>query len=104
MVACHVCRSMKDGGRTIPSTRTAPTSRCILCDRDFCDAHKSGNATQDAVCEINHVTYYGRHPHAKGIYATMDAWKSRRSDTNATDTVLEEDTVTSGGQGQAETK
>lgn len=46
------------------------TEHCMLCSRDFCEAHKSKD---ESVCEINHQTYYIRHPHIPGIFPSLEA-------------------------------
>ena len=43
---------------------------CLLCNRQFCESYKG---ELDAVCEINHVTYFRKHPTLNGVYPTLEA-------------------------------
>jgi hypothetical protein len=50
-----------------------PNQLCLLCCRAFCVDHKG---KEDGVCEINHETYYYKHPAAHGhLYRTYEDWK-----------------------------
>ena len=52
---------------------TLPIELCVLCNRPFCANHKG---IRDGVCEIDHVTYYYKHPDAENIYRTYEDWRS----------------------------
>jgi hypothetical protein len=51
---------------------TLPIELCVLCNRPFCAKHKG---IRDGVCEINHLTYYYKHPGAENIYRTYEDWR-----------------------------
>lgn len=52
---------------------TLPTQLCVLCNRYYCVDHKG---IEDGVCEINHATYYEKHPALRNhIYRTYGAWE-----------------------------
>jgi hypothetical protein len=50
-----------------------PTLLCLLCNRPFCVDHKG---EKDGVCEINHETYYRKHPAAqKYLHRTYEDYE-----------------------------
>lgn len=52
---------------------TLPTQLCLLCNRAFCVDHKG---KQEGVCEINHETYYLKHPKDQEyLYRSYEDWK-----------------------------
>ncbi|KAJ8070715.1 hypothetical protein OCU04_001086 [Sclerotinia nivalis] len=78
-MARYGCASSRSGpGSTVASTvtsritlsnSTAHLEECILCLRPFCPQHKEREVKE--VCEINHDTYYRRHPDIVGIFPSM---------------------------------
>jgi len=38
-----------------------PAQKCLLCNNDYCDEHKSASVT--LTCEINHETYCSKERH-----------------------------------------
>lgn len=89
---CFVCERMRL--RKPFHKETGLVQHCVLCQRDYCESHKStGHA---GVCEINHRTYYQKHPNIQGIYATFEAWEKvkglGKKDVGTEDSVLEPQT------------
>lgn len=64
---CHVCEKMRE--RKPTQKETGPIETCLLCNRCYCEAHKSPDQPQ--VCEVNHFSYYRNHPTYRGIYPDM---------------------------------
>lgn len=84
IIMCHVYERMRDRK---PDTREKlPVKRCMLCDRHYCSNHKNEQA--DRICEIDHRTYYAKHPRlhsqktiwpikeAKGKFDKEQDWES----------------------------
>jgi hypothetical protein len=60
---------------------TGEIRNCLLCSRDFCDRHKTKNeaiydSKNEAICEINHDTYYENHKRLPGVYPSLAARRS----------------------------
>lgn len=73
---CFVCEQMatrKQKKQPVvydPSSRTTDT--CVLCARPFCDKHKL-QGSNEVVCQVNHLTYYGKHRQIPGIFPDLQA-------------------------------
>ena len=50
--------------------QTGDSAVCLLCDRPYCQLHKAKE--EDGVCEINHQTYYAKHPGESGIFPSLE--------------------------------
>lgn len=73
---CFVCDRMRE--RNPRHRGKGIIQTCLLCDRDYCELHESGEdkehkPKEGQVCEINHRTYYRKHPHLRNIYPTTMA-------------------------------
>jgi len=60
-ITCYVCLQMLQ--RKSSLQQEGPTQKCILCNNDFCDKHKSTRLSN--ACEINHETYCGKEQHRR---------------------------------------
>ncbi|KAF2670725.1 hypothetical protein BT63DRAFT_199948 [Microthyrium microscopicum] len=67
---CFVCRRMRETPKHADLKTVGELHHCLLCRRDYCDTHKSSD--KDNICEINHITYYGRHPHLHDIWPSLE--------------------------------
>lgn len=65
---CHVCSAMRF--KKDSQYETGNVNHCVLCNRDFCEAHKSSEHPEQ-VCEIVHESYYRNHSQIGGIYRNM---------------------------------
>ncbi|KAJ5973079.1 uncharacterized protein N7479_002997 [Penicillium vulpinum] len=75
MTICFVCQRMAlrnpaKHDDLLENPKSYETEHCVLCARDFCEAHKSKD---ESVCEINHHTYYFKHQQIPGIFPTLEA-------------------------------
>lgn len=61
MISCHVCLAMSF--RKPALKKDGPSITCILCNRPYCQKHKACDLLKkdEDVCEINHITYYGKY-------------------------------------------
>lgn len=65
---CHVCSSMSKRKYHV---QKGDAALCLLCDRPYCEAHKG---EEEDVCEVNHFTYYRKHPAFHGrIFSSLAA-------------------------------
>lgn len=68
---CHIHDKMRS--RKPDLKDKLPNQLCLLYDRPFCIDHKG---IENGICEINHETYYRRHPALQeNIYRTYEDWK-----------------------------
>lgn len=78
MPLCFVCEDMasKPKHRHLLDEETSwKTEDCILCARYFCDKHKLKECDYN-VCEINHQTYYRKHPGLHSfIFPSLEAFQ-----------------------------
>lgn len=58
-ISCYVCLQMVQ--RKPHWRQEGTTRRCILCNNDYCEKHKS--LQQPETCEINHEAYCGKERH-----------------------------------------
>ena len=68
--SCFVCGQMRSRRPQVHGDR-APANvdkTCLLCNRPFCKTHKG---KEPGVCEINHFTYYYKHPDLPNVYASL---------------------------------
>jgi hypothetical protein len=77
---CYVCEQMANRRPAqhqalLQNPSSRQTARCLLCARQFCATHKS--KIDENVCEINHQTYYAKHPHISGIFPTLEERERR---------------------------
>lgn len=75
MDPCFICQRMAARNPTKhrhlrSDPKSYQTEHCVLCSRDFCEAHKSKD---ESVCEINHETYYIKHRQIHGIFPSLEA-------------------------------
>lgn len=75
MNVCFICNQMARGnpikhGNLLNDPKSYETEHCVLCSRDFCQAHKSKD---ESVCEINHHTYYIKHRQIPGLFPSLEA-------------------------------
>lgn len=57
---------------TIPHEQIGGSALCSLCDRWYCERHKSDEVN---VCKINNATYYRRHHNPGRIFPDLAARK-----------------------------
>ncbi|XPS75419.1 hypothetical protein M3J09_007506 [Ascochyta lentis] len=71
-LTCFICNQMRTRNPTRhgDDATIGSITICLLCNRQFCESHK-GNP--DAVCEINHETYFRKHPTLYDIYPSLAA-------------------------------
>ncbi|KAF2742549.1 hypothetical protein M011DRAFT_472144 [Sporormia fimetaria CBS 119925] len=77
---CHVCTRMRTSNPKKHSglREKGLINQCLLCNRNYCDAHKSKTEKDGEVCEINHQSYCDNHPllRAQGVeFPTMEAYR-----------------------------
>lgn len=83
MTFCFVCQQMADRnsakhGGLLSRTESKTTEHCLLCNRDFCKAHKSRDSNQQ-ICEIKHETYYYKHRNIPNIFPSLEALEREKS-------------------------
>lgn len=59
-INCDICKRMLSRQRTVKYFKD-PERVCILCNKIYCDGHKSKIYQENDICEINHETYYRKH-------------------------------------------
>ena len=71
-LTCFICDRMRtrNPARHGDLATKGSVMICLLCNRQFCESHK-GKA--DTVCEINHLTYFRKHPTLDAVYPTLAA-------------------------------
>ncbi|KAI9237873.1 MAG: hypothetical protein BYD32DRAFT_415350 [Podila humilis] len=76
-IRCHVCQKMILRKGTAKYFQE-PLRRCLLCNKTYCASHGSpsyANPTpdmEDGVCEINHHTYFRKHPSKPNVYMSIE--------------------------------
>lgn len=68
---CFMCEQMRrrrpQQHRALQTTGKIQT--CLLCNRRYCDAHKS--ESESGICEVNHETYYVGHSRRPGVFPNL---------------------------------
>lgn len=57
-ITCHTCLRMR-ARKSVK--QLGPAKRCLLCNTDYCDKHKSSSVPE--TCEMNHFTYSSAQRH-----------------------------------------
>ncbi|ORY99749.1 hypothetical protein BCR41DRAFT_363689 [Lobosporangium transversale] len=75
-VNCHICSKMAMR-KGVAKHYQEPVRHCMLCNKMFCDSHKSPSQPTDGdggegVCEINHSTYYRKRPNKPDVYMSLE--------------------------------
>ena len=77
MTVCFVCEQMATRKQkkqpslpVVYDSSSRITELCVLCARPFCDKHKL-QGSSGLVCEVNHLTCYGKHGQISGIFPDL---------------------------------